>query len=143
MLIDSAFMKFFTLFTFFISLVLAPAQLAVTMSPVKVTGQKAIVRLAMKNDFSEKIEFARAVCFLFDAHGSIIGHSTKWVIGGAASDQKPALAPGGTNTYYFVLGISKPLISTNLTAKVSFNRVVIEGGKLADMRKDVQIKNAE
>jgi hypothetical protein len=43
---------------------LASAQLAVTVSPVKTTGQKAVVPLAMNNNFAEKIESARAACFL-------------------------------------------------------------------------------
>jgi hypothetical protein len=45
---------------------LASAQLAVTVSPLKVIGQKAIVLLALTNHLAEKVESARAVCFLLD-----------------------------------------------------------------------------
>ena len=45
---------------------LASAQLAVTVSPLKVIGQKAIVSLALTNHLAEKVESARAVCFLLD-----------------------------------------------------------------------------
>ena len=38
----------------------AQAQLSVTVSPVKITGQKAVVPLAMKNMFNENVESARA-----------------------------------------------------------------------------------
>jgi hypothetical protein len=38
-----------------------------------------------------------------------------------------------------VLSSDKSFPKTNLTAKVSFNRVVLEGGKLGDAIKDVVI----
>lgn len=116
----------------------APAQLVVTLSPVKVTGQKAIVPLAMKNNFAEKVESARAVVFLLDEQGKMVGQSTKWVIGG--SEDKPGLKAGATNAFHFVITADKPLTTTNLTAKVSFSRIVLEGGKTADVTKDVVLK---
>jgi len=48
-----------------IVLALAPG-VAVTVSPLKVIGQKAIVSLALTNHLAEKVESARAVCFLLD-----------------------------------------------------------------------------
>ncbi len=119
---------------------LASAQLAVTVSPVKVTGQKAVVPLAMKNSFSEKVESARAVVFLLDDQGKMVGQSTKWVIGGGRD--KPGLAPGGTNAFNFVIPTDKLPTTTNLTVKVSFSRVVLVGGKLADVAKDVSVTAA-
>jgi len=117
---------------------LASAELAVTVSPVKVTGQKAILPLAMKNNFAEKIESARAAVFLLDEQGKMIGQATKWVIGG--SRDKPGLAAGATNAFHFVIATEKPFTTTNLTAKVQFNRVVLEGGKLADASKAVTLR---
>ena len=124
---------------------IAQAQLAVTVSPLKVTGQKAIVPLALKNNFPEQIESARAVVFLLDEQGKAVGQpTTRWVIGG--SEAKPGLAAGATNAFYFVLPLAEtnsrqsvPSVPTNLTAKVSFTRVVLEGGKLADVNQAVQI----
>jgi hypothetical protein len=115
----------------------ANAGLAVTVSPVKNTGSKAVVPLAMKHNFAGKIESARAAVFLLDPQGKMVGHSTKWVIGG--SEDKPGLAAGATNAFHFVITSDKPFTTTNLTAKVSFSPVVLEGGKLADVSKDVQI----
>jgi hypothetical protein len=92
----------------------------VTVSPVKTTGQKAIVPRAMKNGLSERIESAHAVCFLFDDQGKMVGQATKWVIGGA--DNKGGLAPGATSTFNSVVAVPRPLPSTNLTPSVSFNR---------------------
>ena len=119
---------------------LATAQLAVTVSPPKVTGQKAIVLLAMKNGFTEKVESARAAVFLLDDQGKMNGQSTKWVIGG--TKDRPGLPAGGTNTFNFVIAATKPFTTSNLTAKVMFNRVVLADGKLADVTKDVQIQPA-
>jgi len=119
---------------------LAQAQLAVTVSPVKMTGQKAIVPLALENKLAEKVESARAVVFLLDEQGKMVGQATRWVISGAK--EKPGLAAGATNSFQFVIPAGKPFTTTNLTAKVSFNRLVLEGGKLADVSKDVSVKPA-
>ena len=122
--------RFFLLAAVLLCPLFANAQLAVTVSPVTITGQKAIVPLAMKNNFAEKIESARAVVFLLDEQGKMIGQATKWVIGGSlqtATGDKPGLAPGATNAFHFVIATEKPFTSTNLTAKISFSRVVLVG----------------
>lgn len=118
----------------------ALAQLAVTVLPVKITGQKAIVPLAMKNNSTNMVESARAVCFLLDDQGQMIGQSTKWVIGG--TKDRPALEPKNETTFNFVINNSQPFTTTNLTAKVSFSRVVLNGGKLADVRQEVTVTTA-
>lgn len=75
----------------------AQAQLAVTVLPPKVTGSKAVVKPEMRNGLAEKIESARAVCFLSDDQGKVIGHATQWVIGG--TKDRPALEPGAQNNH--------------------------------------------
>ena len=118
--------------------VAAQAQLFVTVSPPKVVGQKAVVPLAMRNDFSEGIQSARAVVFLLDEQGKTVGQpTTRWVIGG--SQDKPSLAAGATNTFHFVIASDKPFATTNLTAKVTFSRMVLEGGRMADAAREVVI----
>ena len=114
----------------------AHAQLAVTVSPPKTAGSKTVVKLEMKNAFTNGIESARAVCFLVDEHGKVLGHSTKWVVGSSAA--KSSLAPGATIFFNFVFTADTPYNTTNLTAKVTFNRVILDGGKLADPTKVVQ-----
>jgi hypothetical protein len=117
--------------------VTANAQLAVTVSPPKITGSKAVVPLALKNTSPQKIESARAAVFLVDSQGKVLGQSTKWVIGG--SPGTPGLNAGATNAFHFVIGADKPLLSTNLSVRVFFTRLVLEGGKLANPIKDIQI----
>lgn len=117
----------------------AQAQLVVTVSPPKVTAQKTIVLLAMKNSFPEKVESARAVCFLLDDQGQMVGQSTKWVIG----QNNTGLESGATNTFNFVITSPQPFTTTNLTAKVSFSRVVLDSGKLADPKTAVQIQTSK
>jgi hypothetical protein len=124
----------------FCPLQLARAQLAVTVSPVKTAGQKAVVPLALRNNFSQKIESARAAVFLLDEQGKMIGQASRWVIGG--SQDKPGLAAGATNAFHFVVAADKPLTTTNLTAKVTFNRVLLEGGKAANAAKDVVVTSS-
>jgi hypothetical protein len=115
------------------------AQLAVTVSPPKIADQKAVVELRMKNDFAAKVESARAICFLLDEQGKMVGESSRWVIGGTKN--RPALEPKKETSFNFVITSSQPFATTNLTAKVSFSRVVLEGNKLADPKTDVQIQN--
>jgi hypothetical protein len=116
---------------------LTHAQLAVTVSAPKVVGQKAVVPLAMENRFAEKVESTRAVVFLLDEQGRMIGQATKWVIGG--SPDKPGLAAGATNAFHFVIASDKPFATTNLTAKVTFSRVVLAGDRLVDVARDVSV----
>jgi hypothetical protein len=134
-------MRHFPLATLLLCPLLATAQLAVTVSPPKVTGQKTVVTLAMKNNLGEKVESARAIVFLLDEQGTMVGQSTKWVIGGTKA--RPALEPKKETTFNFVITSPRPLISTNLTAKVSFSRMVLEDGKLADPKTDVLITNTK
>lgn len=119
----------------------AKAQLAVTVSPPKIAAQKAVVELKIKNGLAEKVESARAICFLLDDQGKMVGESSKWVIGGAKN--RPALEPKKETSFNFVITSSQPFTTTNLTAKVSFSRVVLEGEKLADPKTDVQIQNTQ
>jgi hypothetical protein len=133
-------MKLFILAALLLCAASARAQLAVSVSPVKVIGQKAIVPLVMKNNLTDKVESARAVCFLLDDQGKMIGQSTKWVIGGTKN--RPALEPKGETTFNFVITNPQPFTTTNLTAKVSFSRVVLDGNKLADVAKAVSMTTA-
>jgi hypothetical protein len=132
--------RFFLLAAWLLVVANASAQLAVTVSPVKIAGQKAIVPLALRNNSSQKIESARAAVFLLDEQGKMIGQASRWVIGG--SQDKPGLAAGATNAFHFVVAADKPLTTTNLTAKVTFNRVLLEGGKAANAAKDVVVTSS-
>ncbi len=115
------------------------AQLVVAVSPAKIVGQKAVVKLAIKNGLPEKIESARAVCFLLDAQGKMVGQSTRWIIG----RNRTGLEPGATNNFNFVITSPQPFTTTNLTAKVSFTRLVLADGKPADVRQKVVVTTAQ
>lgn len=131
--------KCFSLLAAWLLATAAHAQLAVSVSPVKVTGSKAVVKLEMKNGFTEKIESARAVCFLADDQGKVVGHATQWVIGGTR--ERPAMEPGATNVFHLVIATDRAT-TTNLAARVTFSRVVLAGGKLADATKQVAVTPA-
>jgi hypothetical protein len=119
-----------------ISLAIAHADLVVNVDPPAQVGKKALVKLKMKNTFKERVESARAQVFLLDENHKVVGQAARWVIGGAKD--KPALAPDAETTYNFVIETDKPFS----TAKVSFSRVVLQGGKLADANKEVQIQTS-
>jgi hypothetical protein len=53
----------------FLGVLTAQAQLAVTVAPPKLAGQKAVVQLKMKNNLGDAVQSARAVCFLLDDQG--------------------------------------------------------------------------
>ena len=103
----------------------------------KRTGDKAVIKLEMKNTFAEKTESARAVVFLLDDRGKVVGQMTRWVIGGGTND-RPSLLPNSAADDNFVVSTAKPFTTT----KVTFNRLVLEGGKLGDATKDIAITPA-
>jgi hypothetical protein len=116
------------------------AQLAVTMSPLKIVGQKAVIELKMKNGFSENVESARAMCFLLDEHGKMVGQASRWVIGG--TKDRPALEPKKDTTFNFVIATSDTT-ATNLMVKVSFTRMILAGGQVAYPTMDVSIEQSK
>jgi len=126
-----------TLFLVFAATV--QAQLAVAVSPARVSNQKVIVPLALTNSFAEKIESARAVVFLMDEQGRMVGQRTDWIIGG--TKDRPALESGKGTDFNFVVTAIRPLASTNVTTRVTVSRILLEGGKAADVNKDVKIQN--
>jgi|SRR6185503_9617949 hypothetical protein len=116
----------------------ACAQLSVAVGPVKVAGQKAVVSLGLSNGLPEKVQSARAAVFVLDERGKVVGQSTRWIIGG--DPNKLGLASGATNVFHFVIPSDKPFPTTNLTAKVTVSRLVLEGGKSADVNRDVKVE---
>jgi hypothetical protein len=111
------------------------AQLAVEVLPVKVGTQKAIVPLKFENHLPNSVDAARAVCFLLDANGKVVAQATRWVIGQKA----PKLAPQESATFNFVITGPAPFSTTNLTAKVSFTRLLLATNVVGDVRKDIHI----
>lgn len=128
--------KFVLLSTMLLVALTTQAQLAVTVLPPQVTAQKAVVKLVMHNEFSAKIESARAVCFLLDNQGKMVSQTSKWIIGG--NREASGLPAGGTNTFNFVMTIAEQN-PTNLTAKITFTRLILDGGKSANPNKDIKI----
>ena len=131
-------MKSFLLATFLVSGAEVKAQLVASVSPVQVVGQKAVVQLKMKNNLADKIESARAVCFILNDQGKMIGQSTKWVIG----QNKTELKPKAETTFYFVVNNLGPSIGTNLTVNILFNSIILGSGPVADVRHEVVISAA-
>lgn len=70
----------------------------------------------------------------------MVGQSAKWVIN--ENLDKTELARGTANQFNFVITSPQPWATTNLTAKVSFNRVVLSNGKTADVQRDVTVNAA-
>lgn len=131
-------MKLFILAIVLLCPLLATAQLAVTVASPKVVGQKAVVELKLKNNLAAKVESARAICFLLDDQNKMVGQSTKWVIG----QNKAGLEPKGETTFNFVITSPQPFTTTNLAAKVSFSRLVLAGGQMANVQQSVIVTSA-
>ena len=116
---------------------LVEAELVVKVDAPKATGNKAVLKLTMKNSFTDTVESARAVVFLLDERGKVAAQASRWVIGGSKDGH--ALEPKQETKFNFVVQALSPITATNLIPKVSFTRIVLAGGKLADPTKDVQI----
>jgi hypothetical protein len=130
-------MKKFLFFLITILSVAANGQLTVKVSPPNITSQKAVVELKMQNGFAKDIESARAICFLLDDQGKMVGESARWVIGG--KKDQPTLEPKKVASFNFVITSPQPFATTNLTAKVSFNRLILEGGASVNPKDNVTI----
>lgn len=112
------------------------AALVVQLGQAKTTGSKAIIKLDLENTFDTKIQAARAVVFLTDDQGKVVGQSTRWIIGG--SNDRPALESKAKTTFNFVVPTEKPFTKTQFLVE----RVLLEGNKPADIRKEVVIKES-
>ena len=110
------------------------AALTVKVETPKQQGAKAVVKVTLRNTFRERIEGVRATVFLTDSQGKVAGQSTKWIVGGSMEGQ--GVAPKGTTNYHFVIEAKRPVSSANLIV----NRVLLEGGKVADVKRDVIIE---
>jgi hypothetical protein len=132
----------FTCICFFGGMLLFPlmaiAQLTVEVSSPKITGQKAVVELKMKNSLAEKVESARAICFLLDNQGNMVGETAGWVIGG--TKKRPALEANTVASFNIVITSPRSFTTTNLTAKVNFTRLILDGGKSVNPSKEVVIE---
>jgi len=115
--------------------VTAHAALTLKVAEPKTYGQKTIVKMDLGNTFTNTIESVRAVVFLLDDNGKVVGQETRWIIGG--TKDRPPLAPDAKTTFNFVVQASKPFTKT----KVTVTRIVLEGERLADVNKDVQIES--
>jgi hypothetical protein len=113
----------------------ARADLQITESAPKTSGNKSVLKLTLKNTFTVGIESARATMFLFDDSGKMVGQKTQWIIGG--SKERLALEPNNEAEFNFVVSADKPFTKT----KLSVTRVVLTGGQTADVAKQVQIES--
>jgi hypothetical protein len=130
--------KILLCFVFFCSFHTA-AQLTVTVLPPKITGQKVVVQLEMKNGLTNNVGAARAICFLLDAQGKMVGQSSKWVIG----QNKIGLESKAETKFNFVITSPRPLATSNLTAKVIFSRLILDSGPVTDLRNEVIVKTQD
>lgn len=124
------------LWALFLATEFVHAGLTVNVQEPKQMGKKVVIKLTMKNTFSRKIESARAQIFLLDDKGNVMAQAARWVIGG--TKDKPALAPNAETTFNFVVVADKHF-STN---KVTFTRIILEGGRMANAVTDVSVSPA-
>jgi len=109
------------------------AGLTLKVAEPKIYGQKAILKLELQNTFTNTIDSVRAAVFLLDDGGKIVGQETRWIVGG--TKDRPPLSPNAKTTFHFVVKSEKPFAKT----KVTVTRIVLEGGRLANIYSDVEM----
>ena len=112
----------------------AQATLAVQVEEPNWTGSQAFVRISMRNTGTNSVQSARAVMFLFDDQGKVLGQRAAWVIGG--TKEKPGLAPAATARHFFVIPTDKAVKKT----KVTFTRIILDNGRILDAGKGYQFE---
>jgi hypothetical protein len=125
-----------SLLAFILTAMTAQGALVLKLQKPETYGQRTILKMELQNNFKNSIESARATAFLLDDQGKVVGQETRWILGGAKD--RPPLSPDAKTSFNFVLQSSNTFSRT----KVMVTRVVLEGGKLADLPKDVQIEAA-
>lgn len=100
------------------------AQLAINVLKPEEKASKVLVKTTVRNTFAEPVQSARVTLFLFDQDNKVIGHETRWIIGGGEKIKKP-LEPGKETVYYFVFTTDKPFSRSELRV----NQVILKGGK--------------
>ena len=114
----------------------AHAVLLLKVVGAKTYSQKTIVKIELQNTFTNAIESARAVVFLLDDKGQVVGQETRWIIGGAKD--RPPLGPDSKTAFHFVVQSAKPFTKSNVVV----TRLILAGGRLADANKEVRIEFA-
>jgi hypothetical protein len=112
----------------------AKAELVIKTSEPKTYGKKTIIKMELHNTFSNKIQSVRAVVFLLDDKGKVVGQETRWIIGGT-KDRLP-LPADGKATYNFVVQYEKPFTRS----KVTITKLLFQNGGLGDLNRDVRIE---
>jgi hypothetical protein len=102
----------------------ARAELLVAVSATNSLGRKVVLKLDLRNTYTESVESARGHVFLTDEQGKVVGHGAKWILGGIK--EKSGLKPDHTTNYNFVVNSDKPFT----TVIFSLDRVILEGGKV-------------
>ena len=115
------------------------AQLLVRYELPQITGDLAVVRISLQNKSKEDVEAARAVAFLINSEGKIIGQSTRWVIGG---DVTTILHADTTNFFSFVIPVEEKA-GTNFSTRITFTRLVFAGGRVANPGKETIVFRAQ
>lgn len=111
------------------------AALDVVVDKPNVTETKAVVRLEIANHLGQMVESVRASAFLIDPGGKMVAQASRWIVGGNGTG---GLDPGKTNIYHFVISAGRNL-PTNITAKITVGRLVLEGGQPGEVGKDVVV----
>jgi hypothetical protein len=109
------------------------AALVLKPSEPKTYGQKTIIKMELQNTFSNKIESARAVVFLLNDEGKVVGQETRWILGG--TKDRPGLEPNAKTDFHFVVPSDKPFTKTRITV----TRLILEGGKLVNPSQEVRL----
>jgi hypothetical protein len=117
------------------------ADLIVKTGEPKTYTQKTLIKLDLHNTFTNKIESARAVMFLLDEKGKVVGQEARWIIGGTKA--RPPLAPDANSTFYFVVPTSKPFSKTKLTVtKLTVTKLALEGGQQINAAQHVKVESS-
>src|SRR5437879_8477250 len=84
-----------------LSACMARAALILKVEEPKTYRQKSIVNMDLRNTFTNTVDSARAVVFLLDAKGKVVGQETRWIIGG--TKDRPPLEPDAKTSFNFVV----------------------------------------
>lgn len=117
-----------------------PAQLQIGITETKTTQNKTLVTVKAKNTFNQCINNARIWVFAMDKDGKVVGQKATWLK--SADDRELLLLTADPNTpeaeeektFNVVVDTQSEAVDT----KITFSRIIMADGTLANVQRSVE-----
>ena len=134
-------MKLLLLISLFLPFALF-AQMEVGLVDMKAQQSKGLVTISLANHFEQTVQSARIWVMLLDDDGKIVGQKAQWLTGKgdkgkSFKEGELKLQPSAQDDAPKTFSISVDTQRKATKAKITFSRIVLADGTLANVQRDV------